>query len=947
MPDLIIDGLHISVPEGTTVIEAAESAGIMIPRLCCHPALKAVGACRMCAVMFVSGVRRPGLDMSCMVKAADGMVVDTNHPEAVAYRRNIAELLMLDHPHDCPICDEGGQCLLQDMIISCGHSNRATKGRKRTYRNQDLGPLVTQEMNRCIHCYRCVRYYQEFAGGRDFGAMRIAGDVVYRRAAPGTLQSIFSGNLVDICPTGVFTDKPSRHKARPWDMERGPSVCLSCSLGCNTTVQARYRSVIRLEPRVNPAVNGHFLCDRGRHGYEYANLPERGRVARRDGVETTVEEALAHAAKRLGDIQKAHGQNAVACLGSSRQSLESQGMLRFAADGLGWTPPEYVTGGHRKKNLLACVAGQGQDVHVSQADVARSDCILVIGAAPLSEAPMLALAIRQAVQNGAHVAVIDPRPVSLPLPFTHIPARRRDMEAVLGAILHRAFPADAIDAVTHPGCAAFLKGLKSRMPDATPPSASPDNLMPEAIPPGQPGANLDNRAPATTASATPGWGIFADALSKSRFPVVICGSDIVGLSTVALAAGAAQFLAAQKGAQGGRAGFFPVLARANAFGAAFMNRDPERSFDDILDSIENGTVRALVCVESDPLSRYANHARIHNALKRLELLICMDYLPTQTAAAAHVFLPSQTVFEAGGSFINQEGRLQTAAPVHACGLPMGETLETDVPVVVTKTAPGDQTPTTSAPHPPRRYSTVVPGSDPRPAWELLARLGQNLGLAVTRDFNPWRAVTAADPALAALSPGASRDQALILPERATGIGLAARPADAVADDVTVDVAPDIAAVAGSATPAAGADLILTETAFGTEELSSYGSILKSLSPEPEIILHALDAQAIEIRDEDYVHMACAEGRVGCFVRTADNMARGTVILPRRADIGWQRATAGGTVVEFSSLSPQKQTPHAPGAKLQTTEQTPHAPETGAATPASLPKTNGSGTEERS
>jgi NADH-quinone oxidoreductase subunit G len=858
MPDLIIDGLRVTVPEGTTVIEAAAAVGIMIPRLCYHPALGSAGACRMCAVMFTEGPVK-GLDMSCMVKARDAMVVDTAHPEAVEFRRHIAELLMIDHPHDCPVCDEGGQCLLQDMVVSCGHSLRTFKGRKRTYRNQELGPLVVQEMNRCIHCYRCARYYQEFAGGRDFGALRISGDVQYGRYAEGPLKSIFAGNLVDVCPTGVFTDKPSRHKARYWDMQRSPSVCLNCSLGCNTVVSARYRSVVRLSPRLNPDVNGHFLCDRGRHGYEYADLPGRPRQALVDGAQATMDTALAAATARLTKIQTAHGPGAVACLGSSRQALESQGMLKHLAAAVGWRTPEYTTGSHRKQNLLSAVAGLGRDLHVSQAEISKSDAILVIGAAPLSEAPMLGLALRQAARQGAAVAVIDPRPVELPLDFLHIPARRHDMEAALGAILRRAFPDSGPDESpeSNPEEAAFLEALSPHMPES---------------------------------AATRGWEDFARRLGSARLPVVVCGSDIVRLSTPALAAGAARLLASRLN----RAGFFPVLAGANAYGAALMNSDPSVSFDDILDAVERGQVKALVCVESDPLSRFAGHSRVHAALAGLELLVSVDYLPTITNDKSHVFLPSQTVFEAGGGFVNQEGRVQHAHPAFACGLPIDQTLEGGHPSGGhASDLPTDQ-PVKGA-HPPRTYSLVVPGSAPLPSWEILARLGRNLGLDLKEDFDPWQAVATAAPVLAGLAPGVPGvgetgrtggmvppDQILVLPETAPGASLQARPSA---------VPPDM-----------GADLIITEQAFGTEELSSYGTILKSLSPLPQVVLHTLDASTIELRDEEYVHMACGTGEVQCYARMVDNMARSTVVLPRRPDSGWQYATADGYVVELSILS---------------------------------------------
>ena len=264
MPTLKIDDREIQVPTGTKVIEAAERMGIVIPRFCYHPALGSVGACRVCAVAFTEGPVK-GIQMSCMIDAQDGMVVSTTDAEAVDFRRHVIEWLMLHHPHDCPVCDEGGHCLLQDLTVAGGHGLRRYRGLKRTHNNQDLGPLVQHEMNRCIQCYRCSRYYQEFTGYRDLGVMGIGSRVYFGRSAPGMLESPFAGNLIDICPTGVYTDKPSRYIGRRWDYQRQPTVCIHCSLGCNLTASARYRQVVRHEARPNDEVNGHFICDRGRY----------------------------------------------------------------------------------------------------------------------------------------------------------------------------------------------------------------------------------------------------------------------------------------------------------------------------------------------------------------------------------------------------------------------------------------------------------------------------------------------------------------------------------------------------------------------------------------------------------------------------------------------------------------------------------------------------------
>ena len=205
----------------------------------------------------------------------------------------------MNHPHDCPVCDEGGHCLLQDMTVSGGHGIRRFPGRKRTYPDQDLGPLVQHEMNRCIHCYRCSRFYQEFCGYRDLGALGIGNRTYFGRVASGRLESPFTGNLSDLCPTGVYTDKPSRFFGRRWDYQRTPTVCINCSLGCHTVTSVRYRQVVRQEARPSPVVNGWFLCDRGRFGFFYAGLPERPRQAAVKGEAAGMDEALDDAYMRL------------------------------------------------------------------------------------------------------------------------------------------------------------------------------------------------------------------------------------------------------------------------------------------------------------------------------------------------------------------------------------------------------------------------------------------------------------------------------------------------------------------------------------------------------------------------------------------------------------------------------------------------------------------------
>ena len=234
-----------------------------------------------------------------------------------------------------------GHCLLQDLTVAGGHGIRRYPGKKRTYNDQDLGVFIQHEMNRCIHCYRCRRFYQDFAGYRDFGAMQIGSRMYFGRVEDGPLENPFSGNIIDLCPTGVLTDKPSRYKGRRWDYERSPSLCLHCSLGCRVIASSRYREVVRLESAYSHSVNGYFICDRGRYGFDYANHSERPRMARIGKDEVHLDRAIQEAASRLSRLTGQFGKEAIACHGSGRSSLETQGMLKVLSRMQGWPEPGY------------------------------------------------------------------------------------------------------------------------------------------------------------------------------------------------------------------------------------------------------------------------------------------------------------------------------------------------------------------------------------------------------------------------------------------------------------------------------------------------------------------------------------------------------------------------------------------------------------------------------
>ncbi|KHK03327.1 2Fe-2S iron-sulfur cluster-binding protein [Desulfovibrio sp. TomC] len=535
MPDLIIDGRAISVPKGTMVIEAAERLGIMIPRFCWHKALGAAGACRMCAVKFVDGPVK-GLEMSCMTLAADGMVVETFHPEAVAFRRRIIELLMVNHPHDCPVCDEGGHCLLQDETISGNHVQRRYPGRKRTFLDQNLGPFIQHEMNRCIHCYRCARFYQDYCGYRDFGPMQNANRVYFGRFADGPLENPFAGNLADLCPTGTLTDKPARYTSRRWDCERAPSVCLHCSLGCNVTVLSRYRRVARIEARDNEAVNGSFLCDRGRFSAGYEARTDRPRSGVIEGKPVPVLTAEAAATAQLKALAQRHGPESIAVVGGLRSTMETQAALVLAAKAAGWRAPAFFGSRLEQAATKAALAALTPARARSLAELGQADAVLVLGVSPLCDAPMLALALRQASRAGAKIILADPRPVALPLPFVHLPVAPGQLPDVLAVATGA--PEDAPTAA------------QQRLP-----------LSPELWP------ALEDAAKALAAAKRPVL-VFAPGLAA-----VLPDDDRLAL--------------------------FPVLPAAGSAGAALLAPNDAPGLDELAADVAAGRVKGLVVVETD------------------------------------------------------------------------------------------------------------------------------------------------------------------------------------------------------------------------------------------------------------------------------------------------------------------------------------------------------------
>ena len=337
MPKVKVDGVELDVPAGATVLQACELAGKEIPRFCYHERLSIAGNCRMCLVEVKPGP--PKLQASCALPAAEGQEIRTDSEMVKKAREGVMEFLLINHPLDCPICDQSGECVLQDYSFEHGTGKSEMEYAKRVYGWRDIGTFVALERNRCIHCTRCDRFTREVTGTNEFGMYNRGHELTVDTYADRPMTNKFQGNMADICPVGAITDKEFRFKRRVWRLKKTPSICTGCSTGCNVTIEYDKNEVFRLKPRENPAVNRWWMCDEGRLSYHVMNERENrimkplGRVQGKLQP-VSFEQAYQALAERISTLNPGAGD--VLVLTDTNASNEALFMFRkFAQDGLG------------------------------------------------------------------------------------------------------------------------------------------------------------------------------------------------------------------------------------------------------------------------------------------------------------------------------------------------------------------------------------------------------------------------------------------------------------------------------------------------------------------------------------------------------------------------------------------------------------------------------------
>jgi NADH-quinone oxidoreductase subunit G len=628
MATIHVDGKQFDVDGADNLLQACLSLGLDIPYFCWHPALGSVGACRQCAVKQYANAddKRGRLVMSCMTPATDGTIISVTDDEAKSFRESVIEWLMTNHPHDCPVCEEGGHCHLQDMTVMTAHASRRYRFTKRTHQNQDLGPFINHEMNRCIACYRCVRYYKDYAGGEDLGVYGAHDNVYFGRETDGVLQSEFSGNLVEVCPTGVFTDRThSSRYNRKWDMQFAPSICQQCSVGCNTSPGERYGELRRIENRYNGSVNHYFLCDRGRFGYGYVNRADRPRVpqTRMDAgfSPLDVDGAVDAAVAAVRECSRVIG------IGSPRASLESNHALRdlVGADNFfsGIAAVELAA-----VNRAIEILRDGPMTTPNLRDMERYDAVLVLGEDVTQTAPRIALALRQAAKS-------KPRAMA---------ASRKVFE----------WQAEALQNIGQNELSpVFVSAVAATRLDDI--AADTYFALPEQI--AQFGFAIAHAinadAPAVeglSAEVASKVAAIAEALMTAERPLIVTGTSLVSTAILEAAANVARALHARNP----QTAISIAFSEVNTLGVGLMGAP---ALEAGLTQLAARQADGVIILENDITLRVSADL-VDSALGQSRHVIVVDHQATDTTARASLLLPAASFAETDGTVVSQEGRAQ-------------------------------------------------------------------------------------------------------------------------------------------------------------------------------------------------------------------------------------------------------------------------------------------------
>ncbi len=617
---LKIDGHEVSVPQGTLVIEVAKRLGIEVPSFCYYPGLSLQAACRMC---LVEVEKAPKLQTACTLGAVDGMVVRTDTDPVRKARRDMLEFLLANHPLDCPVCDKGGECELQDMTFRYGADSSRFVEIKVHQPEEKWSELVYFDMPRCILCFRCVRVCDE---GMDVKALGVGGRGVYSAILPNRgdhLECEECGMCIDVCPVGALTSGPYRYKSRPWEMKYVSTPCAHCSNGCKTTLSVRNNLILRGNNRDLSGFNREFLCAKGRFGFDFVSHEARLKfpLLRENGWQKPVswEQAMKTAAERLKAIRDRYGAESIAFLGSNRTTNEENYLLNRLARGvIGTNNIDH----HRTADyagLAAALGDRAPQAMLSMEALREAKAILVIGNEPAYQNPLVAWQIRWAVRNGgARLYLINSQPVKLKR-RARIFVQADEVEA----LRHMASGGGELSHQTR----AALKGLETAIKQET------------------------------DVAIVFGSELYAKAIGDLvDFGLQLQGQTrYMALGDYANSRGASDM--------GLLPGFLPGYARVSDAGArerfgklwgSELSSVTGMDARDFLNAVGD-KIKALYVVGANPVKTFGVP---REKLARLELLVVQEIFPTETTELADVVLPAASAYEKEGTVTNTAGDIQ-------------------------------------------------------------------------------------------------------------------------------------------------------------------------------------------------------------------------------------------------------------------------------------------------
>ncbi len=614
MVEIELDGKKVEVAEGSMVMHAAEKAGTYIPHFCYHKKLSIAANCRMC---LVDVEKAPKPMPACATPVTNGMIVRTHSDKAVKAQKSVMEFLLINHPLDCPICDQGGECQLQDLAVGYGGSASRYEEEKRVVMHKDVGPLISmEEMSRCIHCTRCVRFGQEIAGDMELGMINRGEHSEITTVTGDTVDSELSGNMIDLCPVGALTSKPFRYSARTWELSRRKSVNPHDSSGANLIVQVKNNRVMRVLPFENAEVNECWIADRERFSYEALNTEERltEPMIKQGGAWNTVDwqTALEYVSHGLKTIKADHGAKAIGALVSPHSSVEELYLAGALVRGLGSENIDY------RLRHAEFTAGEGvRWLGTRIAELSTLQRVLVVGSNLRKDHPLFALRVRAATRSGAQVSVLHDADDDWAMP---VKAR---------AVVPAGQWAQALAGIA--AAVAAEKGVQA------PAQATAD-------------------ATATT---------IAKSLLSGERKAILLGNAAAHHAKASSLLALANWIGEQTGATVGY-----LTEAANTVGAQLAGAVPRAgglNAGQMLAGGANG-LKAVLLLNTEPAYDSAAGAAAVAALAKAEMVVTLSPFKANLDCS-DVLLPIAPFTETPGTFVNAEGRVQS---FHAVVKPLGE-----------------------------------------------------------------------------------------------------------------------------------------------------------------------------------------------------------------------------------------------------------------------------------